>query len=206
MRRLYILYQQSLKAIGALFLFALLLSCADEPMIDVDTEGDTGGAQGWIWTPTIEIQKGNNQATLLLMNPMPGATSTVPGPDNPDYYKIWVSTTGLENFNYYRTADAPTTSLQFDQLENGKAYYFFVTSHKENFPSGHSDTVMTIPSEPSSLQPLFNIDLSVKRVSVTGFHYQFDSRYANPEWLNSEQMLITLSEGAISFPVIVNVN
>lgn len=140
-----------------LLVLSVLLSCEKEKDQDFESL--------YFWTPTIQIEKGDNQATLHLNDPRAFTNYHGPAPSNPDYFEILVSENNM-NFSLYDKIDISTKSITIQNLINGNPYAVKVTSHKEKYDSDTSNTVLTIPSEEQSVEFLFgNAAYSVERVS-----------------------------------------
>jgi len=138
----------------------ILLSCEKVNDAIVDNS--------YLWIPIVEIIKGDGKATLFLTNPAPFSNCAPPCPSNPDYFKIMISD-DLQHFSLYKIVNNSTSNVLIENLTNDKPYYFLVTSHKEKFDViSISDTLMTIPSEESNLEPyLTTINYSVKKLSTS---------------------------------------
>jgi Tol biopolymer transport system component len=138
---------------------SIFYSCDNQDFADTD--------KPHIWTPTIEIIKGDNGATLLLEDPRPTQNYAGKPPSNPDYFNILISD-NLTDFDVYKKVDASTNAVVIDNLENGKSYYFMVTAHKGNGDPVRSDTVTTIPSEAKAIEKYFSdLDFSMERLSTS---------------------------------------
>jgi hypothetical protein len=142
-----------------LLIISTFFSCEKEKDHNVDSS--------YFWTPNIRVDKGNKEAILYLNDPRPYSNYIAPGPSNPDYFKILISNNN-ETFTLFRKIDISTNSVKIKDLINGKPYYFLVTSHKSGYDSITSGTIMTIPSEPLSVQAyLTNLDFSIRKLSTS---------------------------------------
>ena len=159
--------------LAALMAFSLLASC--------DDENETFEASTYLWSPAINVEKGDGEARIFLSDPTLFALYVYPGPASPTHYTIMKSD-DMENFAEYQTVDKETTSVLIKDLVNGKPYYFFVTAHRRNFASVQTDTLMIIPSVKFEREAYAPIpDGSPERFSVsfdeTYGLYRIDDKY-----------------------------
>ena len=146
-----------------LLLGVLFSSCDDDEAFDNQS----------IWTPILNVEKGDGQTTLFLIDPRPFSLYAGPVPSNPDYFNILISE-NLENFALHSKVDVESNSVKIENLTNGKPYYFVVTSHKGR-TTVPSDTVMIIPSEEAEREVyLATGDLAALHASTS-----FDLRYSS---------------------------
>jgi hypothetical protein len=147
----------------------LLLSC----------EKDTQNAQqtsSEIWSARLISQKGMNQVGLKIYFGGPFVDFGLP-PANPESFELYISD-NLENFALYQKFDfedfnsTGTIEVLLEGLNNDKAIYSYVSSHRKDFETVVSDTIMTIPSEGiRSSDWQFDLPYSVER---TLFSYDTD--------------------------------
>lgn len=138
-----------------------------------DDENEPFEASTYLWSPAINVEKGDGEARIFLWDPTPFTLYVYPGPATPTHFTIFKSE-DMENFAEYETVDSETTSVLIKDLVNDKPYYFFVSSHRDNFPSVNTDTLMIIPSakfERDAYTPMPNGPF--ERFSVS-----FDQTYA----------------------------
>lgn len=146
-----------------LALVSVIQSCVDEELIDsLETTGHT-----WFWTPIVRVEKADGKAMVGLTNPLPFTNYAAPGPANPEYFKIWISSSPEGNFQAYKKVDIATTDVEIPNLINGQAYYFFVTSHRGS-QQDSSAVVMTVPNVAPRVERFnANSDLPIRRLSAS---------------------------------------
>jgi hypothetical protein len=194
-------------------------------------EDEDLGESTYLWTPAINLEKGDGEATLFLADPTPFSLYVSPGPSRPSHFTVMISE-DLENFSEYQTVDVETTSLLIKDLINGKPYYFFVTAHRNRFPSVQTDTLMTIPSVPferysytQSPEGPFerfstSFDQSFGLYRVNDKYYQFrssDPDFVNlvddqtyyASWASNSNQLVYLEHtivGSVAYPSSINMH
>jgi len=133
----------------------LIFSCKKEDSkIEISTN---------IWIPIIKIDKGDKEATLHLIDPRPFTEYVIP-PLNPDYFEILISENN-KDFTFLKKLAITTDEVKIPNLQNDKAYYIKVSSHKGKQSELFSNAIMTIPSKKYEPQNYVdNIGFSIKRV------------------------------------------
>ena len=81
------------------------------------------------WTPELILKKGNNEATLFLIDPRPFTEYFGAPPSNPDYFEIY-SSTDNNSFTLYKRVDVSAIQITIENLSNGNPYYFTVSTLK----------------------------------------------------------------------------
>lgn len=145
------------------YFILLLIGCSVLSCKKADNEQSDNT---YFWSPAIKIEKGDKEVRLILSDPRPYTEYLIP-PSDPDYFEIYYSD-DLTSFNLFKKVDITTTSVIINNLVNNEPYYVYVTSNKENFEPGFSDTLMTIPSaytEPVDLSP--GITFTLQRVNIS---------------------------------------
>jgi len=153
----------------------------------------------FIWAPNISVSLSDGSAVLFLNDPRPYTEYVAPGPENPDYFEVFMGE-DLENFELFKRLDNFTELVNIDELENGKDYFFKVIAHRNGFDSAGSNTVMTIPSKEPKLEAYsLGTELSVQGLSLSSdiMHMSFySSNYLNGE-RTSDLLVMDKSSGDI---------
>lgn len=155
------------------YIFLLLIGCS---VISCKKEDNGESDNAYFWSPAIKIEKGDKEVKLYLSDPRPYTEYLTP-PSDPDYFEIYYSD-DLSSFTLFKKVDIATTSVSINNLVNNEPYYIYVTSNKENFEPGFSDTLMTIPSayrEPVELSPDINFTLGRVNLSRDKGYFSFVS-------------------------------
>lgn len=103
------------------------------------------GETNFLWCPVINVEKGDNEAVLNLINPIPFTEYIYP-PTDPDYINIHIST-NMSDFSLYKRVGVTTEEVKISNLLNDQVYYFMVSCHKKGFEAVYSDTVSAVPSK-----------------------------------------------------------
>lgn len=144
----------ALRLVLVIFFCAFFLSSCED---DEDTND--------FWTPGISVQQGNQQATVSVYDPTLLALRVGPPLDHPDFFNILISE-DQQDFKFYRRVPYTESNVLVENLTNGKSYYFKVRAERGN-ESHDSNVVMTIPSEPVTLDVFLAGDLMAKKVSLS---------------------------------------
>lgn len=145
-------------------LTAFLFSCEKET---INTDPDSKKlSQEYLWAPLIQVQKGNNQATLWLTDPRPLSEYIGTPPVNPDYFEVYLSDNNI-SFTFFKKIDITTTQVTIPNLTNGKSYYFKVVSVKKNMIPLITAPVSTIPSETETVTGYGSLPSNVDRLLVS---------------------------------------
>jgi hypothetical protein len=146
------------------YLIIFLLICI---FLSCEKENDTNPGSSYFWSPVVNVEKGDKEATLSLIDPRPFTDYYPCPPSNPEYFEIYYSN-DINALTFYKKVDFSTSSVTIPNLTNGESYYFMATSNKGDFDPIFTDTVMTIPSiieEPEEIFP--NLDFSIRRVLLS---------------------------------------
>lgn len=150
-------------------LLLLLFACKQEENNDSESS--------FFWTPKIQLEKGNEKATLHLTDPRPFTEYVGAVPSNPDFFEVHISENN-KDFSVYKKVDVKVNSTEISGLKNDRPYYIFVTAHKNGCVPDSSNKVMTVPSiEYSYKKYLEDVEYAVERISTSndGMHMSFMS-------------------------------
>ncbi len=129
-------------------------------------EKDDDFGSSFFWTPIIQLEKGDEKATLYLSDPRP-FTDYVPGyyPTNPDFFEVYISEDNI-HYSVYEHLDISIKSTEISELSNDKPCYVFVIAHKKDCKADTSNRIMVIPSKELAFEKyLEDVDYSVERIS-----------------------------------------
>jgi hypothetical protein len=205
----------------ALSFLSFFVACNDE-VENKNPEGST-----YLWTPAINVERGDGEAKIFLTDPTTLSLYAHPGPAKPSYFTMMISN-DLETFSAYQTVNE---TVLIKDLVNEKPYFFFVTAHRKHFPSVNSDTLMIIPSEalerngytpdPDNLFERFSVsfDQSFGLYRVNDKYYQFkssepdfvhlvDNQSYYARWSSNANLLVYVKDtliNSVSYPYSINI-
>lgn len=101
--------------------------------------------EDFIWKPKLTVTTDSEELTLSLSTSYTGWCGT--GITDPEKMVLYYSEN--RNKGYQKVSDIePNTGVYqktLQELENNKAYYFYVMSTKKHYPVIYSDTLQVIP-------------------------------------------------------------
>ncbi len=124
-----------------------ILGCQKDPSVDIKTDE--------LYTPYLTSVRDNGKITLMWGKPACLYCANCPCPQlDPNHFEIFVSDSDPSDLKFHSTVSNNIFEVAINNLTNGKPYYFAIRAvGQKEFTV--SKTVMTIPENAETVQPLF---------------------------------------------------
>jgi hypothetical protein len=194
-----------LKLLILSLIVALLFGCEKEKIYPEGTI---------TWAPSLIVKRNNNSIELHLSIPefINNKSAIYPWViyTDPDYFEVFISDSGLENWEHYGTFKYPLSKspiIIVDKLTAGKTYYFKVRSIAGKNLENESDPVMFISGPPKLTSSEIEKILEDRNSHKYSFDKNFYSYHRFYSWNeNNGETSVFIQNSKTSVEKLVEIN